>query len=372
MIGGTIFAPPEDSGTPYAKNSDVRVRSGSQLVGTNSQGEFNLILGRLQYAQLMGRGDLEINIASKDGYAVGNELLTYRRLAGRFEDLYLTFPSQVSARPTVGSRSNPLVVTLHAQSQSDEPTGPRLFLRRIIPPAADIKNVDSSTVRLIARSADDRTTPLLASRTPGVSVQWLPVPRSGPAFFDFDYYFALGDAPLKGIELTRRDKVFGLWDRLLRVGRDRDSVFSFPISDALRQGRITALNSESRAGRDRVGTFIDSQRLRIEVLLLSPYNVNLNLGSFGYLREELTESLVARGFLPIQRNVVDAFRNPAVLSAGNAVPFESVQSVLQVVHDAKVPLDFVAYDSQIPAYEIGSIRVSQRYFGAFRCFSWVI
>ena len=192
VVGGTIFAPPEDSGTPYAKNFDVRVRSGRQLVGTNSQGQFNFILGRLQYLQLMGRGDLEINIANKDGYAVGDELLTYSLLSGRFEDLYLTVPPQVSARPTVGSPSNPLVVTLQAQSQSDEATGPRLFLRRIIPPAADIRNVDSSTVRLVARSADDRDSPLLTTRTPGVLAGWLPVPRSGPAVFGFDYYFALG------------------------------------------------------------------------------------------------------------------------------------------------------------------------------------
>ena len=41
-------------------------------------------------------------------------------------------------------------------------------------------------------------------------------------------------------------------------------------------------------------------------------------------------------------------------------------------HLHRGPIHNNALEAEHPDAEIGSIRVSQRYLGAFRCFSWVI
>ena len=175
VFSGTVFEPNAAGQLQVAKNYDVRAGV-DQLVGTNSKGEYHLILGNVQAAALLAEGALNVQVTDKDGHLRGGRgglRVGISRATMSLDDLYLDAEAPQAPR--------------HAGRALVQLAGNRLFIRQVTS-----KNGGSVTLRCVS-GCGAAGQPLRASLSGGADAGPIRVVAGRTIAYDFDYYF---DVPI--------------------------------------------------------------------------------------------------------------------------------------------------------------------------------
>ena len=184
VFSGTVFEPNAAGQLQVAKNYDVRAGV-DQLVGTNSKGEYHLILGNVQAAALLAEGALNVQVTDKDGHLRGGRgglRVGISRATMSLDDLYLD-----AEAPTITQAGTRLELELFPVLHAAELAGNRLFIRQVTS-----KNGGSVTLRCVS-GCGAAGQPLRASLSGGADAGPIRVVAGRTIAYDFDYYF---DVPI--------------------------------------------------------------------------------------------------------------------------------------------------------------------------------
>ena len=171
----------------YTPARMYEIQLGDRYFGTNSKGFYYLVLGPLEYYQLLATREMNLEI-NTGGTVFPSQRVRFSPTRQQLDDIKLDSVQQVGWRnaPYAPRRSllDILVRPLWAQSV---PAGDRLFLRGI-----SLTSKASLREARLDFEVDGRSRPLVSARTKG-EAGLIPVVRGETILLEGDYYFPLAD-----------------------------------------------------------------------------------------------------------------------------------------------------------------------------------
>lgn len=327
VIGGTAFEPEQHGRRRPARNYDIRV--GQKLVGTNSKGEFHVLLSSPEYFKLLVSRQLHLSVADKEGTLLGEYPVPIQLVPFMLQDLRLK-PDEPIVSTNVASPSlisQIFAPVLHA-AVPPRKRDLRLFVKELMVQA------DLRSVRLTCRCAAGEQA-LFSTRVAGREAGPVPVIKGERVLYDYDYFFDVPSNQLPNpqwaISLVQEDKYFLPYEE------------KFSFSKPMAVGREVLLSG------DRGG--------RLTALLLSPYDVVLyDKRDLEAASPALMQDLVLKGFTVSRKPspLGDGSQTNAVF-AGAAVPYQAMQMLLETLSARGVALKTIGFQRHLKSdnpYEI--------------------
>jgi hypothetical protein len=310
VFSGTMIEPSGPNQWSLAKNYDISAGV-DRLVGTNSKGEYHLIVGNAEAVALLARGTLKVRVTDKEGHVrTGRDgkTVSVDRLSMSLEPLPLDPEPEPQTVAHTGSRPQfGLLPVVHAAALA----GNRLFIRQLTS-----KNGGSVTLRCV-NGCSVAGQPLRASRAGGADAGPIPVVAGRTIAYDFDYYF---EVPIDsdGVDIAVAP-VSKSW-----FGREEHFVLGRS------PGRLPEVGEELRYG-GTIGS-------RLVVLMLSPDDVIV------YAKDDIAAKLpqlksalrsAGLGYVEQSAPLGDTSQTNA-LFVGSAVSVENAQKALRVAQQLDI------------------------------------
>jgi hypothetical protein len=321
--------------TKYAKNYDITV--GKRKFGTNSLGQYYVILNPAEYYRLILSGNLPLRV-HKGEILCSKDTLKYDRMEQVLEDITLAETQEEGGQDAIGMensiemRASPLDFLIPLAYAGNPERGDRLFITGIQlgEGAANVRMMTQSIMKTkecnLMLDFGGQTLELLTTQTGGTASGPVPVMPGQSMYLGTDYYFDLSRS-IGG-------KIQG---KMVMSVEDKPENFN--------------INMDGKYGEKF--NVIGNLGSRVEMMILKPYDVVIwesrdILSALGDMESVLT----AKGYrvvtVPLSREAIkqtgrETSKQTNAVFGGNKVPFEALQDVIPVLKEHGVEVKAIRY-----------------------------